>query len=358
MQKTIIKFFTIAGLVALLALLYMLTPIFLPFLISILLAYLFDPLANRLMRFGLPRSLAVTIVFLLIFAGISLVIVLLIPLLQTQIATFIDTVPQIITWLQQNLMPWLHNHLGVPADINLDTLRTTLSENWSKAGGVASGIFATVLHSGFKVLGWTVHLVLIPVVTFYLLRDWDFIMRGIRDLLPRRYESTIVSLAQECDEVLSAFFKGQLLVMLSLGIFYALALSLTGLRLGLLIGIIVGIVTIVPYLGLIVGLSTAMIAAFIQFGTMSSLVLVGVIFIIGQALESMVLTPKLVGDRIGLHPVAVIFAVLAGGVLYGFFGILLALPAAAVIMVLARFVHQRYRRSRYYQDYNDASFHP
>ncbi len=189
---------------------------------------------------------------------------------------------------------------------------------------------------------------LVPVVTFYLLRDWDVMIAKVRGVLPRAWEPTAVALARECDEVVSAFIRGQLLVMLALGFCYTLGLMLVGLDLALLIGVLAGLASIVPYLGLVLGVAAAAVAALVQFGDWVPLVWVALVFVLSQMLEGMYLTPKLVGDRIGLHPVVVIFAVMAGGQLFGFTGVLLALPVSAVIMVLLRHVHERYRASRYY----------
>ncbi|MNZ36121.1 hypothetical protein D3C78_535340 [compost metagenome] len=190
---------------------------------------------------------------------------------------------------------------------------------------------------------------LIPVVSFYLLRDWDLMMAKIRGLLPRQREERLVALAGECHEVLGAFVRGQLLVMLALGVIYASGLMLVGLELGLLIGLLAGLAAIVPYMGFIIGIGAAMVAGLFQFGgDPYPLLAIAAVFMVGQALEGMVLTPLLVGDRIGLHPVAVIFAILAGGELFGFTGVLLALPVAAVIMVLLRHVHDLYKESGMY----------
>jgi predicted PurR-regulated permease PerM len=198
------------------------------------------------------------------------------------------------------------------------------------------------------VLNWLINLLLIPVVTFYLLRDWDILVARIQGLLPRRIEPVVVNLVKESNEVLGAFLRGQFLVMLALGTIYSLGLTVIGLDFALLIGMLAGLLSFIPYLGFIVGVISAGIASLLQFYDLIHLLLVIVVFGIGQLIESMLLTPKLVGDCIGLHPVAVIFAVLAGGHLFGFFGILLALPAAAVIMVLLRHTHDEYLRSMFY----------
>jgi predicted PurR-regulated permease PerM len=198
------------------------------------------------------------------------------------------------------------------------------------------------------VLGWFANLVLIPVVTFYLLRDWDRIVQGVHESLPRSWEPTVVRLVRECDEVIGAFIRGQLLVMLALGACYTVGLLLVGLDLALLIGTLAGLASVVPYLGLVLGLGAASIAALVQFGEWLPVAWVVAVFLVAQLAEGMYLTPRLVGDRIGMHPVLVIFAVMAGGQLFGFTGVLLGLPVAAVVLVLLRHVHERYRASSLY----------
>jgi predicted PurR-regulated permease PerM len=191
-------------------------------------------------------------------------------------------------------------------------------------------------------------LILIPILTFYLLRDWESLVGNIQGLLPRSILPTWNLLSAQVDEVLGAFLRGQLLVMLALGIIYTTGLWLVGLDFALLIGLLAGIVSFVPYLGLIVGILIAGVAAVLQFQGVGQLPAVAAVFIVGQLLEGMVLTPRLVGGRIGLHPVAVIFAIMAGGQLYGFFGVLLALPMAAAVMVLLRYALGLYRESELY----------
>jgi predicted PurR-regulated permease PerM len=208
-------------------------------------------------------------------------------------------------------------------------------------------------------LAWLVNLLLIPVVSFYLLRDWDLMVARLRGLLPRNHEGLVVKLARECHEVLGAFLRGQLLVMLALGVMYAVGLMLIGLELGLLIGVLAGLASIVPYLGVVVGIGAALTAGLFQFGgDFYPLLAIAAVFCVGQMLEGMLLTPWLVGDRIGLHPVAVIFAIMAGGQLFGFTGVLLALPVAAVIMVLVRHAHDLYKLSDLYGEPPSASDEP
>ena len=216
-------------------------------------------------------------------------------------------------------------------------------------------LLSKVTTSSLAFLGWLANMLLIPVVTFYLLRDWDILVAKLRGLLPRKNEALTVQLIGECHEVLGAFMRGQLLVMLALGIVYAAGLMAIGLELGLLIGLLAGLASLVPYMGFIVGIGAALVAGLFQFGPDFFLLFAIVaVFGIGQLLESTLLTPLLVGDRIGLHPVAVIFAILAGGQLFGFTGVLLALPVAAVIMVLLRHLHQMYKESNMYGQQDES----
>lgn len=331
------------------ALLYLLAPILTPFLIGAILAYLGDPLVNLLMRFKLPRNACVVIVFVVLFTVLVLLGLFLIPLIENQLVLLCEVLPRAAVWLQNTLLPLLKEYIGNQEIINIDMLKTTLAQNWVKAGGTAAWMLKSVLHSGVAFVQWMINLLLIPVVTFYLLRDWDKLIKGVRLLLPRRFEPTIVKLVVECNDVLSAFFRGQLLVMLSLAVFYSIGLTLVGLQVGVMIGLIAGLLYIVPYLGVTIGIVIASIVAYMQFGHLSSVSYVWFVFLIGQILEGTLLTPNLVGNRIGLHPVAVIFSILTGGELFGFFGVLLALPMAAVIMVLIRFFFQRYRNSQAYR---------
>jgi predicted PurR-regulated permease PerM len=344
------RWMALAGTLLVGLLIYLLQPILMPFLVGSLLAYLGDPLADRLEGLNLPRWAAVTVVFaalLLLVLGLA---VLLIPVIGSQIDQLRDLVPRMLDWVQTNAIPWLERELRVDISENLqlDQLGAALAENWKRTGDIATAVLARVSTSGLALLGLAAELVLIPVVAFYLMRDWDRLVARIRDLLPRRSEPTVSELTRQCDDVLGAFLRGQFLVMVSLGGIYAGGLWLLGIDLALLIGVVAGLVSIVPYLGTIVGIAAAMLAALFQFGDLWHLVGVAAVFIAGQTLEGTLLTPLLVGDRIGMHPVAVIFAVLAGGQLFGFVGVLLALPVAAVVMVLLRHFYARYKDSRLY----------
>ncbi|MFB9885624.1 AI-2E family transporter [Balneatrix alpica] len=330
-------------------LLYLLQPILAPFLIGMLLAYLADPLADRLEARGMSRTWAVVTLFFIMTLILLGVLLLLLPLLGRQLEALAQLIPQALEVLQKQVLPWLQVTLGVELDAQLlAKVRQALTANWQQTTDIVTGLLTSATKSSLDVLAWGANLALIPVVTFYLLRDWDVLVAKIRELLPRNVEPVVSSWASECDEVLSSFMRGQLTVMVALGGIYALGLSLVGLKLALLIGMLAGLASIVPYLGMIVGLGAALIAALLQFDTLTPLIGVGVVFMVGQMLEGMVLTPWLVGDRIGLHPVAVIFAILAGGQLFGLTGILLALPIAAVIRVFLSHVHGHYKSSHLY----------
>ncbi len=350
------KWLALLGVAAVGVLLYLLAPVLTPFLVAALLAYVTDPLADRLEKLGLSRTMAVVIVFTGLLALLLLLLLIGVPLLAHQFEILISKLPGYVDWLQYTALPWLQTKLQLDErSLDLDTLKQAIAEHWQTAGGVVAGAMASVTRSGLTLLGWLVNLMLIPVVTFYLLRDWDVLVARIQELLPRTEEPVVTRLARQCDEMLGAFLRGQILVMLALGTIYSIGLWLVGLDVALLIGMAAGLLSFVPYLGFAVGLLAASIAALVQYQDLFHLALVLAVFGVGQMLEGMVLTPWLVGDRIGLHPVMVIFAVMAGGQLFGFFGILLALPVAAVVMVLLRHAHERYMHSRVYDAGNGES---
>ncbi len=335
---------------------YLLSPILTPFAISALIAYLFDPFADKLESWKLSRTLSVVIVFIIMTIIVFLILLVLIPTLEHQISNLITNLPKYFQYLSDNVTPWLREKFGLQTDIfNFSELTDLLKEHWNEAGGIAKNIVASLSKSSMVVVNWMMNIILIPVVTFYLLRDWDILTARVGELIPRPVYPTINKLVTESNNVLSAFLRGQFSVMLALGIIYSIGLMIIGLDLSLLIGMGAGIVSFIPYLGAITGMVVGVISAIVQFGDPTYVVYVLIVFGIGQLLEGMVLTPWLVGDKIGLHPVAVIFAVLAGGQLFGFVGILLGLPIAAVVMVLLRFAHQNYIQSKMYGDDEEYS---
>lgn len=320
-------------------------PILTPFLISALLAYLGDPLADRLER-RMPRTLAVTLVFLGMVLLLVLLILIIVPQLVQQVEQMATRWPQALEWVQVNLLPRVAELTGL--ELNIDTFKGMLAGHWAQAGAVTADVARWLFGSGMGAVVWLMNLVVIPVVTFYLLRDWDAMLAWIRDFLPRRAAPTVLQLAHESDEVLGAFLRGQLTVMLALGSIYAVGLWIAGLDQALLFGMLAGLLSFVPYLGVILGGFGAGLAMLIQTQDLFSLLPVLAVFVVGQMLEGYVLTPKLVGGRVGLHPVTVIFAIMAGGQLFGFTGVLLALPVASVLAVLIRHAHRRYKASSLY----------
>ena len=330
---------------------YFLHPILTPFLVAIVLAYMFDPVVDRLERLGLSRTWGVVTVFTLFTVIVTALVLVLVPLLAKQLMKLYQLAPQVLDWLQHTAMPWAQSKFGLSDGFwKFDKIKAAITEHMGEASDVVGVVLSQATASSLALIGFLANLILIPVVAFYLLRDWDIMLAKIRGLLPRDREEQIVSLAKECHDVLGAFVRGQLLVMLALGVIYSAGLMLVGLELGLLIGLMAGIAAIVPYMGFIIGIGAALIAGLFQFGgDLYPMLGIVAVFMVGQALEGTVLTPLLVGDKIGMHPVAVIFAILAGGELFGFTGVLLALPLAAVIMVLVRHMHDLYKHSQAYR---------
>ncbi|MCG2633679.1 MAG: AI-2E family transporter [Gammaproteobacteria bacterium] len=321
-------------------LLYRLSGILSPFIAALLIAYIFAPAMARAERNGIPRGLAVALLFLIIGIVVVVALLVLVPALIQQVTSFANRLPGLTQALQQ----WLPMELP-----SLDKLQAVLGENWREIGSVLMPAAKTMLQHSLSVVDALLTLTITPVVAFYLLRDWERIITGLRNALPRAIEPKASTLTRESDQALGAFLHGQLLVMAALAVLYTAGLRLVGLDQALLIGVLSGTVSFVPYLGLIVGLLLAVVSALLQFPDWIHLLSVVAVFGIVQTLESTLLTPWLVGDRIGLHPVTVIFAVLAGGQLFGFMGILLALPVAAVLGVLTRHAWRAYLSSRIYQ---------
>ena len=320
---------------------YLLAPVLTPFVASALLAYMGDPLADRLQKLKMPRTLAVVTVFLITFIVLASLILLVGPLVSAQVSALFDALPEIAQRVEQVWLPtilgWLNIESG--ADVGVGPFLAKYGEMF---GSWSGKVLLSVSKSGGALAAAVLSLFLIPIITFYLLRDWDSITAHLAALIPESQRETILQLARESDEVLSAFLRGQILVMLALALIYSVGLSLVGVKFAIAIGVVSGLVSFVPYLGFVFGIGIAGLTVALEPNPLWHLVGVIATFSIAQFIEGSVLTPKLVGDRIGLHPVIIIFAIAAGGQLFGFFGILLALPAAAVISVLVRFAYDRY----------------
>ncbi|SDY70588.1 Predicted PurR-regulated permease PerM [Lysobacter sp. yr284] len=331
-------------------LLWVLAPVLTPFVVAAMLGWLGDPLVDRIERTGRSRNTSVALVFTLMALLVTLVLVILVPLIERQITTLIVSLPTYRVWFTETAIPWLEQRTGFQISVWLDLnhLIELVRSNWERAGGVATTLLGYLSRSGFALIAMVANIALLPVLTFFFLRDWDKLVERVASLIPRDYLGTVSRLAKESNDVLGAFLRGQFLVMLALGVMYGVGLWGVGLDLGILIGIVAGLLTFVPYLGPASGIILGVVAALVQYGDWKHVLGVLAVFGVGQVVESYWLTPKLVGDRIGLHPVAVIFAVLAGGQLFGFLGMLLALPVAAVINVLLRYAQERYTHSRLY----------
>ena len=322
-------------------LIYLLAPILTPFVAGALLAYIGDPLADRLQKLRLPRTVAVVCVFVLTFILIGLLVLLVLPLIRSQIVALLDALPTILARAESEWLPWVYDVLGIEAGDGVG-IGAFVARYSDMAGSWGTTVLMSLSRSGGALAAAVISLFLVPIITFYMLRDWDVIVARLGSLVPSAQRETIYRLAAETDDVLGAFLRGQILVMIGLAVIYSLGLSLVGLKFAIAIGVVAGLVSFVPYLGFVFGMFLAGITVMLEPDPLLRLGGVIATFAIGQFIEGSVLTPKLVGDRIGLHPVMVIFAVAAGGQLFGFFGILLALPVAAVLSVLLRFTYERY----------------
>ncbi len=327
----------------------LLAPVLTPFLVAAFLAYLGDPLADRLEAKKCSRTVSVIVVFFVLTIFIFVGIILVIPSIEGQVTSLAAKLPLYKSQMLNVWLPYITERFGIDFNsIGAEQVKEMLGSESNSLQKMITKVASSIFGSGIAIVSVIGNLVLIPVVTFYLLRDWDEIVAKVHVLLPRNVETTTLKLVNESDSVLGAFIRGQIMVMLCLSIIYSVGLSIVGLDLALLIGVIAGLVSFVPYLGFIIGIVAAGLASLLQFGDFTHLVYIVIVFGVGQAAEGMFLTPNLVGDKIGLHPVAVIFAVLAGGQLFGFVGVLIALPVAAVIMVLLRYGYELYLESRLY----------
>jgi predicted PurR-regulated permease PerM len=334
-------------------LLYLLLPVLTPFLIAAILAYICDPLVDKLsklkiykLKFG--RTLSTILVMTAIFGAIFLLFLILIPLLQKESSLIAERLPAFIARLRDSIEPWLNAKFGIHFDVDSAKIQEIITKNWKTAGDFLGDTLKLAGSHGMALIGIIANILLLPVVLFYLLRDWDIFVENIGGLIPREWHDKTVEVAKEIDAVLAEFLRGQLSVMLAMSIFYAAGLWFAGLDMALPIGLIAGLLGFVPYLGMALGLGLALLVAALQFTSFGQIIPVLLVFGAGQLVESMWLTPKLVGNRIGLHPVIVIFALLAGGQLFGFAGVLLALPVSAAIAVGLRHTKDNYLGSDAY----------
>lgn len=330
-------------------LIYLLTPILTPFLFAGILAYILDPLVERLTGRYLRRSLAVLLVLLFALGLIVALALVILPLFYKELRVLADRLPGFLNWINQELTPWLKQHYDVDFQLDVDTIRGALGSLLANREGLVTQVLGSIKVGGLALAGFVINLLLVPVVLFYLLRDWNLLLVNVDGVIPRRLHERARALMREIDAVLAEFLRGELLVIVVMSLYYVFALWLARLEFALPIGIITGVLVFIPYVGAFTGLALGTIAAVLQFGHLQGVIWVWVAFGIGQALEGMVITPLLVGERIGLHPVAVIFALLAFGQVFGFFGVLLALPASAALLVGLRHLKGLYLASELFR---------
>ena len=346
-QRQTVSWLLIAA--AVLLLLWLLAPVLAPFLIGAVLAYALQPLMEWLARRRVPRAVAASITVLLAVVAVLALALLVVPILARELPVLREQIPRGAEWANRVLSPWLARY-GVDVQLDVDGIKDMvlkgLDGNFEEG---LSKLLSSARIGGSMLLTVLGNLVLVPMVTFYLLLDWPELMARLRALVPPRLRGSMDSFLGECDELLGQYLRGQLLVMITLSVYYAGALALAGFELALPVGVLTGMLVFVPYLGFGVGLVLALLSALLQFGTWWGIGMVALIYTVGQVVESFGLTPYLVGERIGLNPLAVIFALMAFGQLFGFVGVLAALPLSAVALVAARRVLSAYMKSELYQ---------
>lgn len=332
----------------LVALLYLFRDILLPFVVGLGAAYFLDPVADRLESLLRSRALATALAMLAFYAAIFAFFLLFWPVLESQAVAFAERVPGYLQAVRESLLPYL---TGLFADLSPETVGKVKAAAGAEAGKLLAwiGTLAEGIWSGGLALFNLISLALItPIVIFYLLRDWDKIIGRVDGWLPKAGAAVIREQLGEIDRTLAGFVRGQAMVCLLLGAFYGIGLTLAGLDFGLVVGLATGVISFVPYFGMLIGFAIGVTLAILQFSDWLPVAMVAGVFLFGQVLEGNFLTPKLVGERVGLHPVWVIFALMAGGALAGFLGVVLAVPVAAILGVLARFAIGRYQASTYY----------
>ena len=342
--------FWVAALVVLIAALWLLSPVMLPFVAGIALAYLLNPLARRLERLGIHRAVAGLVIIVLVLAVLIVLVLLLVPVLVAQMSAFIDRLPSYVTRLQSLIAESGHEWLTKIIGERLPDASKSVGELMSQGASWLATFLRSLWSGGQALVSILSLMVVTPVVAFYVLCDWDRMIAKIDSWIPRPQRETVRELALEIDAAIAGFVRGQTSICLILGAIYAIALALTGLNFGFLIGFSAGLLSFIPYVGSLTGLVVSLGIAVAQFWpNWTPIIAIVVIFLVGQLLEGYVLAPKLVGERIGLHPVWLMFALFAFGYLFGFVGLLIAVPLAAAIGVLVRFALRQYLASPFYQ---------
>lgn len=330
-------------------LLYVFSSILLPFVAGMALAYLLDPVADRLERLGLSRTLATALILVLFVLLALLALMIIVPVLGSQLQGLISNMPAYLDAAQRWLSQEAGTRLFRALRISATDIRGSLGALFSNGSAIMTTLLSSVWNGGQTLISIISLLVVTPVVAFYMLLDWDRMVATVDDNLPRHHRETIRALAREMNAGVANFVRGQVSVSALLGLFYAVSLSLAGLSFGLLIGLVAGLISFIPYLGSIVGGGLAIGVALYQFWPdWTWIAIIAGIFAAGQFVEGNILQPKLIGSSVGLHPVWLMFALFAFGTLFGFVGLLIAVPAAASVAVLVRFAFSKYRESQFY----------
>lgn len=332
----------------LLWLLIALQSILTPFVVAGILAYILNPLVEKLCRRRVPRTVAAMLVMLFALGLLALLLLIIIPMLITQFENLSAKLPDFIQWFQQQALPWINARLGLHIEVNGDSAVKWAQEHMGSLREAISKVAPTLMRQSSSILMSVTNLLLLPFLLYYFLLDWSRWTEGVKTMIPRRILPTYNRIVGNMDRVLGEFLRGQITVMLVMGLVYGFGLMFTGLDSGFAIGMVAGLLVFVPYLGAFTGLLLATIAAVLQFDSWTGLILVWSVFGIGQFVESFFITPKIVGDRIGLSPFWVIFSLMAFGKLLGFVGMLLALPLAAITLVLLREGAHAYWGTEYY----------
>lgn len=332
----------------LLALLYVLSPVLTPFILASVLAYICEPLVTWFQKRRMPRTAAVLLVMVLLFLLLSLLALTVVPLFAKELSQLVRALPGFLDWLNGTLAPWIQTKTGIAVSFDAAAVKEHLTEWLRTTEGLGSKLADSLLLGGLGLIGLAANVVLVPVVQFYLMRDWGLFASRAERLIPREWRGQTLAFMRDADAALAQYLHGQILVILVMACYYSVSLWLAGLEFWLPIGIITGVLVFIPYLGAATGFALGTLAAALQFHGLAEVLWVWLAFGVGQALEGNFVTPKLVGERIGLHPVAVIFALLAFGQLFGLAGLLVALPASAVLLVALRKLRTRYLASSFY----------
>lgn len=332
------------------AVLWLLGPVLTPFVAAAILAYVLEPGVRRLAAAGVPRALAVLLVLLLALAAIVAIVLILVPIVREEAALIRSQLPGLVVRISDELLPWLRERFGIEVQLDAQGIRQWLARHLADSGQDLAALAFAYVRSGWQAAAQVLGLLfLVPVAVFYLLLDWPLLIERARALVPPRWRAPLGGFLHETDDLLGHYLRGQLLVMACLAAYYSLALLVGGFKLWLAIGTLTGLLIAIPYLGFALGAAFALVAGMLELGPLKGLLIVAVVYGIGQVVESLLLTPRLVGERIGLHPLAVIFALLAFGALFGFVGVLLALPLSAIAAVGLRRLRTAWIESEFYR---------